>query len=226
MIRQIENGVALLSAHPSELDRAVPTPSSLGPADYEVFIGTRQDTYTTGTVSMANGSRTLTGTDTSWTTPQGLGRGTMIQIGALVFTTKSVDNATQITTYEAASSAIAAGTVYTALLTNPVVQLYTIPDTAENYYYRAQRIPAVLDADVDIPDLPHYLHSMLKPYVLQFLWEMRGQFDRKASAQATYDRMLARALRQHSFFSPDRIYQRHSADRATWPFRQRMLVLQ
>ena len=226
LIRQIENGVPLISKHPTDLDLEIPTPSSMGPADFSIFVGTKKDTYATGTVSMTSSSRTLTGSSTAWTSVQGLGRGTRIQIGSLIFTVRVVDSATSITTYEVATSTVSAGTAYTALLDNPIVQLYTIPDTAENYYYRYQRIPGLLDADQDVPDLPHYLHPLIKPYVLQFLWEAKGLFDRKTSAQATYAGMLEKARRTHGLTNPDRVYRRKSADRTNRLMSGRSLILE
>ena len=225
LLRQLQNGVALISTHPSAFDLELPAPSSMGPASYSIFVGTKKDTYSTGTVSMSVG-RTLLGSSTAWTTPQGLGRGTKLQIGSLVFTVRSVDNATQITTYEAAATAISASTSYVALLDNAVMQLYTIPNTAETYPYRYQRIPALLDADQDFPDLPLYLHPLIKPYVLQYLWEAKGLFDRKVSAQQTYDRFLATALRTHGMTNPDRVYRRRSADRMPNALSRRTLILQ
>ena len=223
IIRQIENGVPLFSIHPSDLDIANATPNSLGSADFEIMIGSRQDTYTTGTVAMTTGTRTITGASSpAWLGVQGLGRGTKIQIGLIVFTVNTVDSNTQITTYEAATSTISAGTSYVALLDNIVVQLFTIPDTAENYYYRFQRIPRVLDADQDFPDLPHSMHSLIKLWVHPWLWEHKGFADRKTASEKSYAVALAKAKSHYGFPGQDRIYRRKPAGVHRLPARPRL----
>lgn len=213
IIRQMQNGVALFSLNISDLDWEVPSQSGTGPADFEVFAGRATKTYTTGTLSGTSGSRILTGASTpAWTTVQGLGVGSKVQVGSSVFTVKSVDSATQLTIYEALPSAIIAGTAYTIILDNPTVQLYSVPIIADNYFYRFQRLPAVLDADQDYPDLPPQLHPLILAWVLPWLWEFKGMPDREAQAVKNYRMELADAIARYSHYNPDRVYRRRDAD--------------
>lgn len=222
LIRQVENGTALFSTHVTDLDQASPT--AMGRATVSVVIGRRQDTYTTGTVAMTSGSRTITGTSTAWTTPQGISRGCKIQIGSVVFTIRSVDSATQLTVYEAATATISAGTTYTIQLSNIVVQLTPAPDTQENYYYRFQRHPAILNADQDLPDLPPACFPLIKPYVMAYLWEHKGFMDRKASAETTYENRLAKLKVSRGFANPDQVLRRKDVDRGSPTFRSGVIL--
>src|SRR3990167_2085518 len=160
VIRQIEDGRALLSRNISDFDHAIATPEGMGSAVLEMMVGRHVGTYETGTVTISASSRTLTGSGTSWTTVRGLSRGTKIRLGTALFTVNTVDSDTQITVYEVASTAFSAS-AYAALIDNIKVQLYTIPDEQENYYYRFPRLPAIMDRDADYPDFPASLHPLI-----------------------------------------------------------------
>ena len=213
ILRQIENGVPLLSLNASEFDLAFPTPSTMGDSTIETYLGRNVGTYETGTVALPASSRTLTGVSTAWTTARGVGRGTKIRISDAIFTVNTVDSDTQITLYEAnGTTAVAAGTAYAAIIDNPIVLLHPIPDTVVNYYYRFQRIPAVMDRDGDIPDLPHALHHLLVEEAQVWAYIYKGLLDRATAARARYEADLVDAIRSFGQSNPDRTYRKHSFD--------------
>lgn len=189
-IRQSDNGVALFSLSATEFDEYYSNPTGLGTPSLDVFAGKATKTYTTGTVSMTSGTRTLTGSSTAWTTAEGITKGTKIKIGSLIFTVNTVDSDTAITTYEAATSTIAAGTVYTAILDNYVVQLHSPPDSVLTYYYRFQRIPAVMDADNDMPELPYPMHPLITQMMLPTLYRHKGFTQKAVEAKTDAEKEL------------------------------------
>ncbi|MDI6732322.1 MAG: hypothetical protein QME16_00115 [Planctomycetota bacterium] len=170
VMRQIENGIALVGIEPTAFDIYEPTPQSKGSPDFEILSGTKLDTYTTGTLSGTVNLSVLTGSSTVWTGVEGLGRGSRITIGSNVYTVKSVDSNTQITIYEKLSVTVSAGTSYTIHLDNYIIQFFPIPDAAENIYFRYQRIPFPLINDEDIPDLPEKYHYILITAGLIWAW--------------------------------------------------------
>ena len=175
VMRQIQEGIAQIGLSASAFDVIMPTPIAQGPPNFNILVGSKRDTYTTGTVSGAVNLSTITGVGTAWTDVDGLGRGTRITIGTNVYTVKSVDTALKITIYEKLSSAFAAGTTYELLMDNLIVQFYDIPDAVENIYFRYQRIPEVLFDDQDIPDLPDQWHWMLVDAGLSRAWETKDK---------------------------------------------------
>lgn len=198
-IRQAENGIALFSLSATEFDEWYPSPTSMGIPSLDVFQGKATKTYTTGTISLPASSRTLTGSGTSWTTAEGVGKGTKLKIGTSIFTVNTVDSDTQLTLYEAnGTTAVAAGTTYTAILDNYVVQLHSAPDEVLTYYYRFQRVPAVMDADNDVPDLPYPMHPLIGLRMLPTLWRMKGQTARALEAQAAFGKELLQWIQKYS----------------------------
>src|SRR3990167_1261575 len=213
ILRQIENGLPLLSLNASEFDLAFPTPSTMGDSTIETYLGRNVGTYETGTVQLPASSRTLTGSSTVWTTARGVGRGTKMRIGDAVFTVNTVDSDTQITLYEAnGTTAVAAGTAYAAIIDNPIVLLHPIPDTVVNYYYRFQRVPAVMDRDGDIPDLPHALHHLLVEETQVWAYIYKGLQDQAQASRTRYESDLVDAIRSFGHSNPDRTYRKHSFD--------------
>ena len=223
-LRDSENGYAIFGLSATELDRRYPIPTgeSSGPA-VEVYVGRAVKTYSTGTVAMTSGTRTLTGTSTAWLSAEGVGRGTKIKIGTSLFTVNTVDSDTQITVYEAATSTISASTSYTAVLSNPVVQLLDIPSEVTTIHYRFQRVPAVMDADNDLPDLPYPMHSLIREGMLPFLWRQRGDATKAAMDEATFTTHLNQWMAKYNQPSLDRSYVlqpfslRRGLAEARWP---------
>jgi len=152
--RQIENGIPLFDIDPDVFDLLDARTTSEGDPFISSLIGSLKDEYTTGTVEATQGTSILTGTGTSWDTVEGLGRGTRITQGTTVFTVKSVDSAMQITIYETFTATISALATYTVHLNNYRLLLKDIPQSAQNVYFRYQRIPAPLENVQDLPDMP------------------------------------------------------------------------
>jgi len=209
-IREAENGYALFSLSATEFDSLYPIPTGQGVPSLDVFVGRAVRTYSTGTVSMTSGDRTLTGASSpAWLSAEGLTRGTKIQIGTLIFTVNTVDSDTSIEVYEVPTATIAAGTAYVALLNNPVVQVHAIPDAVTTFYYRFQRIPAVMDADNDLPDLPYPMHPLVRLGMLPNLWRHRGNVDRAIESQAQFEKELATWIAKYNLPVLDRQYPLH-----------------
>ena len=209
-IREAENGIALFSLSATELDSLYPIPTGQGVPSLDIAIGRAVKTYSTGTVSASSGDRTLTGASSpAWLTAEGLTKGTKLQIGTLLFTVNTVDSDTSIEVYEVPTAAIASGTAYVALLNNPVVQLHSIPDSVLTLYYRFQRIPAVMDADNDVPDLPYPMHPLVRLGMLPTLWRHRGNTDRAIADEATFDKQVQEWLAKYNLPVLDRRYPLH-----------------
>lgn len=205
-IRQAENGHALFSLAATDFDDLYPSPSSKGVPELSVYVGRAVRTYSTGTVAMTSGDRTLTGSGTSWLSAEGLTRGTKIQIGTSLFTVNTVDTSTSLEVYESPTSNVSAGSSYVALLSNATAQLHTIPQDVLTYYYRYQRIPAIMDADNDVPDLPGPMHPLIGLRMLPTLWRHRGNIDRAIEAQNAFDKELAAWITKYSLPVLDRKY--------------------
>lgn len=182
IMRQIENGVAMEELDVALFDYLDPMLKSEGDPYRLTLIGSKLDTYSDGTLSASSGTSVLTGSSTSWTSVNGLARSSRITIGTNVYTVKSVDSDTQITIYETLSSAISGGTSYSISLDNLRVQTQPIPDSAQNIYYRYQRIPAPLIQDTDVPDMPEQWHWFLIDAAKIWLWETKDK-DQAALAE-------------------------------------------
>ena len=213
IMRQLHNGVVLFDTTPTNFDSSFPMPNSYSDPFKSIMVGTKLDTYTTGTVSATVNATTITGVDTAWTSVEGLGRMTNLRIGNNVYTVKSVDSATQITTYEAIATTVS-GATYEITLNNLVVQLFNIPDTARHLYYRYFRIPAFLANDYDIPDMPHEWHWLLMYGALSIMFLHKGDVGKsQQEAEARFIDGLNMMKLKIGSFSPDRIYHRKSIDR-------------
>lgn len=211
VMRQIENSVAIVGLEPSAFDMYVSTPESQASPNFEILAGTKLDTYTTGTLSGTANSSTLTGSSTSWTSVEGLGKGTRITIGTVVYTVKSVDSDTQITIYEKLSATVAAGTSYTAHLDNYIVQFYEIPDAQENIYFRYQRIPYPLINDEDIPDLPEKYHYILVTAGLIWAWMTKDK-EEATKQEALFESQKTAMWRRIGNISRNLTFPRRSQD--------------
>ncbi len=211
LLRQSNNGVILFDTHPTNFDSSFPMPNSYADPHKSIMIGTKLDIYSTGTVA-ASGT-TITGTDTLWTSVEGLGRMSKIRIGNYVYTIKSVDSATSITTYETTTTT-SAGASYEITLNNIVVQLHSIPDSAKLLYYRYFRIPAPTVNVYDVPDMPHAWHWLLMYGALSIVLMQKGDISKAQNeAEVRFIDGLNMMKLKIGSFSPDRIYKRKSQDR-------------
>lgn len=178
VMRQIENAIALIDIENTAFDLANPSPSGEGDPMYSILAGSKLDTYTTGTISGTVGASTITGTSTVWSTLEGFGKGSIIIVGSASYTVKSVESDTSLTIYENITPAFTAS-AYTILLDNYIIQFDPIPDTAQNIYFKYQRIPYPLVDDQDIPDLPHQWHHILVTAGLIWAWETKDKAESK-----------------------------------------------
>lgn len=210
IIRQLENGMALVSIYPDSFDTIIPTPESYGEPTYEIFRGTKLDIYNDGTVTATG--KTITGSGTEWTGVEGLGRCSKVRIGNNVYTVKSVDSDTQLTVYENVI-AVAGATAHEVILDNLILQLYNIPDSDRLLYYSYFRKPVPLANDYDVPDMPSQWIYLLKWAGLSEALALKGDIQR---SENVYEGKFVRGLQQMKLsigsFAPNRRYQRKSAD--------------
>ena len=132
-----------------------------------MIVGRQQSngSYSTGTVSITSGSKTLTGVATSW-----LGNiypGYSLTIGAYTYNVYSVDSDTQITLYQYAV-ATAAGLTYSAKGSNALVVRFLYPSgqSVVNYSYYSKSYPLMSDSDEDwLAELyPHLILDGIMKY--------------------------------------------------------------
>lgn len=209
IMRQIEESVAMVGLSPSAFDIIEPTPKSEGSPQFNILVGSKRDTYTTGTLSGAVNTSTLTGVDTAWTDVDGLGKGSRITIGTNVYTIEKVDSDTQLTLYEKLSSAVSVGTSYEILMDNLIIQFYDISDAAENIYFRFQRMPEVLYNDEDIPDLPDQWHHLLVDAGVSRIWEMKDKEEAREKKQEFF-KMIELMKQKAGYISEGVIHKRRS----------------
>ena len=210
VMRQIQNGVALTDIENTAFDMALPIPTASGDPGYSILAGTKLDTYATGTVSITVNLSALTGSGTSWTTVEGLGKGSKITIGVYVYTVKSVDSDTAITIYETAVATVSAGT-YSISLDNYIVQFEPYPDAARNIYFKYQRLPFLLVGDVDVPDLPDQWHHILISAGLIWAWETKDKEESKIY-EAIFGKQVQEMWRRVGHISVTRCYPKASQD--------------
>ena len=196
LARQIQTGRSLTELDALDFDDLYPAPSATGDPYYLIPIGrSRQgDVYSTGTVTASAGATAITGSSTAWTGAgaQGVSRGSRIRVGNDVYTIKSVDSDTQVTIYGTIGTAISAGTAYEIFLDNIVVQIYPLPDSARNIYYRYWRKPTPMANNWDEPDMPSNWQWLLIPGALMELWAHKGDDARVRTAEAEFYNGLAR----------------------------------
>jgi len=217
VLRNIEDNISLVSGEISGFDLFHPSPKSEGRPRFELFIGTALDEDTTGTLAGTVGLKVFTGTNTTWTDVEGLENGTRMTVGTNTYTVKSVDSDTQITIYELIVVTVSSQ-AFTIHLDNPTVQISDIPDSAENIYYRYQRIPFPLIGDTDIPDLPEKYHKLLVTHGCVWAWLTKDK--QESSIQliifnAGKEAMWARI----GNIASARIYRRRSMDDRGFNFR-------
>lgn len=213
-LRQIQNGVLIVDVLPTRFDEVYTVPTAYSDPMMAMMVGNDQATYSTGTISvLATTPTIITGVGTSWTSVEGLGRCSKIRIGNNVYTIKSVDSDTQLTTYESVGT-IATLTTYVIILNNIVVQLYQIPNDYSLLYYRYYRLPSPLANDYDIPDMPHDYHQLLIQGALSEVLSQKGDINK---AENVYEQRFIVGLDRMKIkigkTVPDRINMRLSADR-------------
>lgn len=215
-MRQTKNRIPLFIAHPAQLDASFPMPYAYADPIMEAMEGTLLDTETTGTVEGVVNTTTLTGTTTTWTLVEGLGRLSEITIGNYSYRIKSVDSDTQITLYDKLQESVVAGTTFVIHLTNLRVQVYPIPDNSRLLYYRYFRRPTPLVNDYDVPDMPPGFDSVLIYGALSKMYLQKGDMTKAFEfCEAQFLKLLDEMKLKVGSFAPDRLYHRRTVDRWT-----------
>jgi len=224
--KNLNNNSSIIDVDPLSFDIVQPSPSATGTPLFSILQGNKLDTETTGTVSGSVNTTTLTGDSTTWTSVEGLGRGSRITIGTVVFTVKSIDSDTQITTYEAIPATISASTSYIILLDNYIIQFYNIPDSQEVIRYKYQRIPFPLVDDEDIPDLPSKYHHILVTAGSIWAWATKDKKESEMQRQI-FESQKIDMWSKIGYISKSRIYPRRNqagdlADSSLFPIGPRL----
>ncbi len=181
-------------------------------------IGRKDDRYTTGTVTGALATpTTITGTNTLWTTPQGLSKGNRLSVtgNSEVYTIRSVDSATSLTIYEPISTAFTTSG-YRIYQNNLRVKVKQYPANARNIYYGYQRTPFPLVNDYDEPDMPRDFHYMLVWAGLVVAWASKGNFAGSQDAEAKFQGFVTDQMELLTKTSADVRMVKNSMDRF-WP---------
>lgn len=135
-------------------------PSVYGDPAYYVIGPRVRTSYSTGTISATSGSKTVTGSSTSWSAST-IEQFDLLQVGNYVYTVASVDSSTSITVFEDIISTISAGTSYSILMDRWTVDFYPTPNATLSIAVRAQNIVPKLDDNADVPVLPDNWHHLL-----------------------------------------------------------------
>lgn len=118
-----------------------------------VYAGSRQTAnYTTGTVSVTNGSKTVTGSGTTWNTLTDAGM--LFWLGARFYVVESIDSTTALTLSEPYEGSTASGSGYVLA---PIGTLPAIYKTADIYAVAADKLLACIGAKV-------YMSASNKPH--------------------------------------------------------------
>lgn len=211
VLRQMENAKSVIDLSPTAFDLFQPAPTAEGPPSFSILVGSKLDTYETGTVSGTGNASTITGSSTLWTDVEGLERGSKITVGSYVYTVKSVDSDTQLTIYENLVATISAGTAYIVHLDNLIIQFFDIPDAAELIHYRYQRRAYPLIDDQDIPDLPLEWHHILINAGLIWAWATKDK-QQSALELTIFQSKKKDLLSKIGNISKNRVYSRRSQD--------------
>ena len=212
-LRQTQFGLLMVGLTYHDLDTLVPAPVSLTEPFYWSYIGRRDDRYTTGTVTGSASGTTITGASTAWTGVLGLTKGSRIAVASNseVYTVKSVDSDTQLTIYEAISTAFAAQT-YLLYLNNIRLQLTDIPSSMRNLYYRYTRNPYPLVNDYDEPDMPKEHHYMLVWGGLSIAHALKGNVAASQDAEQRFVNDVNQQIKEFSSSSPTESFLKRSMD--------------
>ena len=186
---------------------------TFGEPEWLTVLGRKDDTYATGTITASAGSTTLTGSSTAWTGVEGLSKGSRLAgiNNTEVYTIKSVDSDTQLTTYEQVTTALSAST-YRLFLNNIRVQVWPVPSAARNLYYRKQRLPNPLFNDYDEPDMAREFHGQLVDAGLATAYTLLGQLDRAAALDAHAKEWIQQQIAQVGLAYPMPKLQKHIMD--------------
>lgn len=132
--------------HPVKYDGQVITKLGVDPPETEVTVA--QKTYTTGTVSVTNGSATVTGSGTSWSTDWDTYE---IIIDGVVYQIASVGSSTSITLTENYAGSTNSGLSYTIRFRGPLRGRYYYLVTYVNKFGQESN-PSPLCNNVDVYD--------------------------------------------------------------------------
>ena len=215
-MRQTENGVLQVGMTYLDFDELDPNPDSTGEAEYYTILGREDTRYTTGTIAATANSKTLTGTSTEWLSVPGLGRGSRLAIEDTgeVFTVRTVNSDTSITTYEAAVAADASST-YIIYQNNIKVQVGPLPSAQRNLYYRYHRLPYHMVNDYDEPDMPKEHHYALVWAGLSIGHALNGKREDSVYAEGMFMKMIEEQWAQLASTMPDTWAVKETVDR--WP---------
>jgi hypothetical protein len=130
------------------------------PYSFYIF-GREKLTYTTGTVTVTNDSRTVTGSGTVWDIDDHTRRVFNVNGTNESYTVETVDSSTQVTLDRVYERATAAAQNYTMVGLYQNINLFPIPDDVYEIELRGQITPDMLSRNTDIPDIPRKYHNVI-----------------------------------------------------------------
>lgn len=150
----------LIQLSRQDADRKFGAKNEIGQPRYYIPSDRSRSLYSTGTISATSATFVITGSSTSWTS-SGLEAFDVIQVGSYVYTIKSIDSDTQITTVEPIVTTISSSTAYVAIQDRWTVELYPMPRYLYSYKVSALQLHPRLVNDTDVPMLPDNWHYIL-----------------------------------------------------------------
>lgn len=161
-VKERSRGIPLFENHSMEFDSFLPNPTATGVPRHYFIHGEEILTHSDGTVSVTNGSATVTGTGSNWETDKGNLNGVddhikrTFRVGTddKTYVVASIESATSLTlerNYEGSTNASAA---YTMKGKFKNIFLHPIPDARYEIEHKHFKVPAVLGQDIDVPDIP------------------------------------------------------------------------
>lgn len=208
----------MVEAWPRELYDYDPNPSRVGdPEIYRVVGVTETALWDAKSASFVANSKTVTGTSgSSWDVSM-IGRAIQNANDGRIYEIASVPAATSIK-MNIAYAGSNPGKKYYKIDPpgTPLIQLYPIPKTKQNFVYEYQRLPRLPYADNDVPDLPVKHHEILIwGALVRCHMQMGAVVDDKvfAKAQEIYYAFTPQKMSAKAKLASDRVQRLGSWDR-------------
>lgn len=162
-IKQMYSPFVLKELPERQFDLYRTNPYNEGDVDKYCLRGqTTAPYYNTGTIAVANGSASVTGSGTTWTSDM-IGMIFKASADDIEYTVLSVASTTSLTlnkVYDGTTIA-SLGTYEIGSAGTEQIEVDPLPDKVEQLRYKAQLRPLKLVADNDVPELPYQWHSLL-----------------------------------------------------------------
>lgn len=149
----------LVGKSQDEIDGLYPSKSSVGDPKYFSFVNRERTTHETGTIEVTLGSKTVTGTSTSWDST--IEQYDKLSVGANTYTVDSVNSSTSISIFENPKTSASSGSSYSVIKDRFYIELYPYPKELKVYKVSGSTIPPILEDDSDVSYLPDEFYGLL-----------------------------------------------------------------